>query len=150
MEKSLKFALKMFALHIFPRQNIFGTQYSFLPPNDIYSQKILQKILLAKFPPPKESAPSKHALQNFFSRKFLPKRICSPFCSQIFIQMNLLPKFFLPKFAVKHFLFSILLLTMKFQLQKFLQNTFAGKISSHQESAPPKLAPQNFLPRKFA
>ena len=131
-------------------QNIFASQYSFLPPNDFLLTKNSPKILLAKFPPQKNlhlqnMLPKISSQENFFQKKFVPH-----FAPLIFIQKHLLPRVFPPK--------------------NLLPNIFALHISSHNEIlltnilpkyfcwrnflltriSPPNLGPQNFLSRKFA
>ena len=134
---SLKFLLPISFL-----QNIFVSQYSFLPLNDFLLAKKSPKILLAKFSPQKNLLLQNMLLKisspkNFFQKKFVPH-----FAPLIFLQKNLLPKFFLPRICYQILLLSIFLLTMKFYLQKFLQNIFAGEISSSQESLLQNLVPK--------
>ena len=81
--------------------------------------------------------PTISSQENSFQKKFVPH-----FAPLIFIQKNLLPKFFLPRICCQTFLLPIFLLTMKFHLQKFLQNIFAGEISSSQESLLQNLIPK--------
>ena len=66
----------------------------------------------------------------------LPKKISFkkklfPILRLIFIQKNLLPKFFLPRICCQTFLLSIFLLTIKFFSQKFLQNILLAKVPPH-------------------
>ena len=136
MEKPLKIKIcsQFFLLPISFLQNIFASQYSFLPPNDFLLAKNSPKNLLAKFPPQKDlllqnMLPKISSQENFFQKKFVPH-----LAPLIFILKNLLPKFFFPRICCQTFLLSIFLLTMKFYLQKILQNIFAGEISSSQES----------------
>ena len=130
MEKPLKVKTcsQNFLLPISFLQNIFASQYSLLPPNDFLLAKNSPKILLAKFPPQKNlllqnMLPKISSQENFFQKKFVPH-----FAPLIFIQKNLLPKFFLPKICCQTFLLSIFLLIIKFYLQKsskiFLQAKF--------------------------
>ena len=130
MEKPLKVKTcsQNFLLPISFLQNIFASQYSFLPPNDFLLAKNSPKILLAKFPPQKNlllqnMLPKISSQENFFQKIFVPH-----LAPLIFIQKNLLPKFFLPRICCQTFLLSIFLLTMKFYLQKsskiFLQAKF--------------------------
>ena len=144
MEKPLKIKIcsQIFLIPISFLQNIFASQYSFLPPNDFLLAKNSPKILLAKFPPRKNlllqnMLPKISSQENFFQKKIVPH-----FAPLIFILKNLLPKFFLPRICCQTFLLSIFLLTMKFYLQKILQNIFAGKISSSQESLLQNLVPK--------
>ena len=134
--------LSIFLLPISFLQNIFASQYSFLPPNDFLLAKNCPKILLAKFPPQKNPLlqnmlPKISSQENFFQKKFVPH-----FAPLIFILKNLLPKFFLPRICCQTFLLSILLITMIFYLQKILQTIFAGEISSSQESLLQNLVPK--------
>ena len=134
MEKPLKVKTcsQNFLLPISFLQYIFASQYSFSPPppptNDFLLAKNSPKILLAKFPPQKNlllqnRLPKISSQENFFQKKFVPH-----FAPLIFIQKNLLPKFFLPRICCQTFLLPIFLLTMKFYLQKsskiFLQVKF--------------------------
>ena len=64
--------------------------------------------------------------ENFFQKKFVPH-----FAPLIFIQKNLLPKFFLPRIVCQTFLLSILLLTMKFYLQKSTKIFLQAKFPPH-------------------
>ena len=93
-----------------------------------YSQKILQTFCWQNFLPKricssKTCSPKFFSQENFFQKKFVPH-----FAPLIFIQKNLLPKFFLPRICCQTFLLSIFLLTMKCYLQKsskiFLQAKF--------------------------
>ena len=102
---------------------------------------MLQKFCLQNFLP-KRICSSKHAPHNFLPRKFLSKKFVPHFAPLIFIQKNLLPKYFLPRICCQTFLLSIFLLTMKFHLRKFPQNIFAGEISSSQESLLQNLIPK--------
>ena len=144
MEKPLKIKIcsQIFLLPIYFLQNIFASQYSFLPLNDFFTRKKISKNFAGKISSPKESAPPKHAPQNFLPRKFLSKKNVPHFAPLIFILKNLLPQFFLPRISCQTFFLSIFLLTMKFYLQKILQNTFAGEISSSQESLLQNLVPK--------
>ena len=144
MEKPLKIKIcsQKCLLPISFLQNIFASQCSFLPPNDILLAKNFPKILLAKFPHQKTlllkgMLPKISSQENFFQKKFVPH-----FAPLIFSQKNLLPQFFLPRICCQTFLLSIFLLTMKFYLQKFLQNIFAGEISSSKESLLQNLVPK--------
>ena len=130
MEKTLKVKTcsQNFLLPISFLQNIFASQYSFLLPNDFLLAKNSPKMLLAKFPPQKNlllqnMLPKISSQENFFQKKIVPH-----FAPLIFIQKNLLPKFFLPRISCQTFLLSIFLLKMKFYLQKsskiFLQAKF--------------------------
>ena len=151
MEKPLKVKTcsQNFLLPISFLQNIFASQYSFLPPNDFLLAKKFSKNFAGKISSPKESAPPKHAPQNFLPRKFLSKKCVPHFAPLIFIQKNSLPKFFLPRICCQTFLLSIFLLTMKFYLQKFPQNIFAGEISSSQESLLQNLVPKISSPENL-
>ena len=151
MEKPLKVKTcsQNFLLPISFLQNIFASQFSFLPPNDFLLVQNSPKILLAKFPPQKNlllqnMLPKISSQENFFQKKFVPH-----FASLIFTQKNLLPKFFLPRICHQTFLLSIFLLTLKFYLQKFLQNIFAGEISSSQESLLQNLVPEISSPENL-
>ena len=130
MEKPLqvKTCSQNFLLPISFLQNIFASQYSFLPPNDFLLAKNSPKILLAKFPPQKNlllqnMLPKISSQEHFFQKKCVPH-----FAPPIFIQKNLLPKFFLPRICCHTFLLPIFLLTIKFYVQKsskiFLQAKF--------------------------
>ena len=153
MEKPLKIKIcsQIFLLPISFLQNIFASQYSFLPPNDFLLAKNSPKILLAKLPPQKNLL-----LQNMLHKissqeNFFQKKKCVPhFAPLIFILKNLLPNFFLPRICCQTFLLSIFLLTMIFYLQKILQNIFAGEISSSQESLHQNLVPKISSQEKFA
>ena len=131
-------------------QNIFASQYSFLPPNDFLLAKNSPKILQSKFPPPKNlllqnMLPKISSQENFFQKKFVPH-----FAPLIFILKNLLPKFFLPRICCQTFLLSIFLLTMIFYLQKSPPKYFCWRNFLLTRISPPKLGPQNFLSRKVA
>ena len=87
----------IFALHISSHNDILLTKN---PPKYF----CWRNFLLTRISPPKLGP------QNFYSRKVALKGNCSPFCPPpyhqkkiIFIQKNLLPKYFLPKFAAKQF-----------------------------------------------
>ena len=116
-------------------------------------KKKLQNHFAGTISSPKDSAPPKNAPQNSLPRKFVSKRIClfvSHFALKIFIQKNLLPKFFPPNHLLPNIFAIYITSHNEILLYKILQKFFAGEISSPQETAPPKLAPQNFLARKFA
>ena len=153
MEKPLKIKIcsQISLLPISFLQNIFASQYSFLPPNDFLLAKNSPKILLAKFPPQKNlllqnMLPKISSQENFFQKKFVPH-----FAPLIFTLKNLLPKIFPPK--------------------NLLPNIFALNISSHndilltknppnylcwrnflliQKNLLPKYFSQNLLPNIFA
>ena len=133
MEKpfKVKTCSQNFLLPICFLQNIFASQYSFLPPNDFLLAKNSPKILLAKFPPQKNlllqnMLPKFSSQENFFQKKIVPH-----FAPLIFIQKNLLPKFFLPRICCQTFLLSIFLLTMKFYLQKSSKKFLQAKFPPH-------------------
>ena len=69
--------------------------------------------------------------ENFFQKKFVPH-----FAPLIFIQKNLLPKFFLPRICCQTFLLSIFLLTMKFYLQKSSKIFLQANFPSHKNLSP--------------
>ena len=151
MEKPLKVKTcsQNFLLPISFLQNVFASQYSFLPPNDFLLRKNSPKILLEKFPPQKNlllqnMLPKICSQENFFQKKFVPH-----FAPLIFIQKNLLPKFFLPRICCQSFLLSIFLLTMKFYLQKSSKIFLQTKFPPHKNLSS-KTWSQKFLSRKFA
>ena len=131
-------------------QNIFASQYSFLPPNDFLLAKNSPKILLAKFLPQKNPL-----LQNMLPKissqeNFFQKKNCSPFCSPNFHPKEFAPQFFTPKnllpniFALHISSHNDILLTKNPPKYFCWQNFLLTRIS------PPKLGPQNFLSRKVA
>ena len=147
----IKICSQTFLLPISFLQNIFASQYSFLPPNDILLAKNSPKLLLVKFPPQKNlSCKTCSGSPKFPPKKSSFKKIYSPFCSP-----NFHPKEFAPQI---------------FPLKNLLPYIFAFHVSSHNEIlltkippkyfcwrnfpltriSPPKLSPQYFLPRKFA
>ena len=133
MEKpsKIKICSQFFLLPISFLQNIFASQYSFLPPNDFLLTKNSPNILLAKFPPQKNlllqnMLPKVSSQENFFQKKFVPH-----LAPLIFILKNLLPKFFLPRICCQTFLLSIFLLTMKFYLQKSSKIFLLAKFPPH-------------------
>ena len=92
---------KIFAPHIFPLQNIFAPQYSFVPRMIFDSQKFLPKIFAPQISSlkicyQKNFSSKTCAPKNFLPRKFAFKSICFPFFAppppyfapQIFIQKN--------------------------------------------------------------
>ena len=146
MEKPLKVKTcsQIFLLPISFLQNFFASQYSFLPPEWLFTRKKFSKNFAGKILSPKESAPPKHAPQNFLPRKFLSKKICSPnfhpkeFAPQFFPPKNLLPNIFALHISSHN----------EILLTKILQNIFAGEISSSQESLLQNLVPK--ISSKFA
>ena len=181
MEKPLKITIcsQKFLLLISFLQNTFISQYSFLSPSDILLARNSPKILLAKFPPQKNlllqnMLPKISSLENSFKKKIVPH-----FAPLIFIQKNLLPKFFLPRTCCQTFLLSIFLLIMKFYFKNsskmFLlaSNTWSLKFPPRKicfkkklfpilppppkkkkihskEFAPQIFPPKNLLPNLFA
>ena len=129
MEKPLqvKTCSQNFLLPISFLQNIFASQYSFLPPNDFLLAKNSPKILLAKFPPQKNLS-SKICSPKFPPKKISFKKNCSPFCSPNFQPKEFAPQIFPPK--------------------NLLPNIFALHISSHNEILLTKIL-QNILQAKF-
>ena len=132
MEKPLKKKIcpQNCLLPISVLQNIFASQYSFLPPNDFLLAKNSPKILLAKLPPQKNlllqnMLPKISSQENFF------QKIVPHFAPLIFIQKNLLLKFFLPRICCQTFLLSIFLLTMNFTYKNSSKIFLLAKFPPH-------------------
>ena len=130
-------------------QNIFASQYSFLPPNDILLAKNLQKFCWQNFLT-KRLCSSKACSPKFPPKKISIKKNCSPFCSPNFHPKEFAPpitppKNLLPNIFALHFSSYNEILLTKIPPKYFCwRNFLLTRIS------PPKLGPQNFLPRKFA
>ena len=151
MEKPLKTKIcsQKLLLPISFLQNIFASQYSFLPPNDILLAKNSPKILLAKIPPQKNlllqnMLPKISSQENFFKKKN-----CSPFCCPIFHPKEFAPQIFPPKNLLSN------IFTLHFSshneilLTKISKIFLLAKFPPH-ENLSAQFGPQNFLPRKFA
>ena len=144
MEKPLKITIcsqKFFSPYLSSKTFLLPS-ILFSPRMTFYSQEILQIVCWQNFLPNRICS-SKTCSPKFPpQKKFLSKTFVPHFAHLIFIQKNLLPKFFLPRTCCQTFLLSIFLLTMKFYLQKFLQNIFAGETSSSQEFLQQNLVPK--------
>ena len=133
MKKPLKVKTcsQNFLLPISFLQNIFASQYSSLPPNDFLLAKNSPKILLAKFLPQKNlllqnMLPKISSQENFFQKK-----ICSHFAPLIFIQKNLLPKFFLQRICCQTFFALHISSHNEILLTKILKNILQAKFPPH-------------------
>ena len=83
-----------FLLPISFLQNIFASQYSFLPSNDFLLAKHSPKILLAKFPPQKNMLLQNRLPKISSQENFFQKKNCSAFCSPNFHHKEFAPQIF--------------------------------------------------------
>ena len=151
MEKPLKVKTcsQNFWLPISFLQNIFASQYSFLPQNDFLFAKNSPKILLANFPPQKNlllqnMLPEISSQENFFQKKK-----CSPFCSPNFHPKEFAPQIFPPKNLLPNIFALHISSHNEVLLTKILQNIFAGEIFSSQESLLQNLIPKISSPENL-
>ena len=125
MEKPLKIKIcsQKCLLPISFLQNIFASQYSFLPRNDILLAKNSPKFCWQNFLT-KRLYSSKACSPKFPPKKISFKKNCSPFCSPNFHPKKFAPPIFPPK--------------------NLLPNIFALHISSHNEILLTKIPPKYF------
>ena len=133
---------------MFPPKHFCFPVFFFFPQMTFYSQEILQKCGWQNVLP-KRICSSKTCSPKFPPKKIPFKKFVPHFAPLIFIQKNLLPKFFLPRICCRTFLLSIFLLTIKFYLQKFLQNILLAKFPPHKNLSS-KTWSLKFTPKKIS